>query len=162
MIAGRLCTRWGRGDLSQLIGELTAEGRLLGLFKNKQKSEVRPICISGALRRLLCRAYLASLTNQIHDLVSDHQLGVKKGGYEIGAHTMREHAKRAANTGEVILLLDFRNAFNSVDRNLMLRLCAAHLPELAKLAFWIYQNEPNLTTPNDKVINSSTGPNRVV
>ena len=80
-----------------------------------------------------------------------------KGGYEIGIHSMREHAKRAAKTGEVVLLLDFQNAFNSVDRNLMLRLCAAHLPELAKLAFWIYENEPNLSTSNGKAVKSSTG-----
>ena len=93
-IAARLATRWGRGDFSPLVGELTAEGRLLGLFKTCEQLEVRPIVVSCALRRLLCKSYCSTLTKQIHDLVKDHQLGVRKGGYEIGAHAMRELTKQ--------------------------------------------------------------------
>ena len=44
-----------------------------------------------------------------------------KAGYEIGVHAMRGLAERAKQNGWVIMLLDFANAFNSVDRNLMLK-----------------------------------------
>ena len=49
-----------------------------------------------------------------------------KGGYEVGVHAMRELISQAKIMGEVIILLDFANEFNTVDRNLMLRLTAAY------------------------------------
>ena len=74
---------------------------------------------------------------QIRDTITAHvqssQIGVLKGGYEVGVHSMRELAKQAEKFGEIVILLDFANAFNTVDRNLMLRLTAAHCPELTNL-----------------------------
>ena len=78
----------------------------------------------------MTRAYCT----QIHEIITSHvqgsQLGVLKGGYEIGIHAMREMESHARRKGWIIVLLDFANAFNTVDRNLMLRLTAAHCPEL--------------------------------
>ena len=55
------------------------------------------------------------------------------------------------------MLLDFANAFNTVDRNLMLRLATAHCPELAKLTLWLYGQEPHLVTTSGDTLKSSTG-----
>ena len=38
-----------------------------------------------------------------------------KGGYEVGVHAMRELSVQARKSGMVIMLLDFANAFNTVD-----------------------------------------------
>ena len=88
--------------------------------------------------------------NQIRAKIIEHvqksQLGVSRGGYEIGVHSMKELALWAKERGEVIMLLDFANAFNTVDRNLMLILLCTHCPELAKLTFWLYGCEPLLVT----------------
>ena len=54
-------------------------------------------------------------------------------------------------------MLDFANAFNTVDRNLMLRLTAAYCPEHTNLVFWLYEREPHLITTGGDTIKSSTG-----
>ena len=55
------------------------------------------------------------------------------------------------------MLLDFANAFNTVDRNLIFRLVAAHCPELTNLVRWMYELEPHLVTGAGNTVRSSTG-----
>ena len=43
-----------------------------------------------------------------------------KGGYEVGIRAMKQLSAQARESGLVIMLLDFANAFNTIDRNLML------------------------------------------
>ena len=126
------------------LGQLTAMCKLVALWKDESKTDVTPVGIGGALRRLLVRAYGNQIKMQLRLLVQDHQLGVLKAGYEIGIHSMRELSLRCIRTGEVVLILDFKNAFNTIDRNLMLKLAASHLPEMTKLARWLYSNESDL------------------
>ena len=46
---------------------------------------------------------------------------------------MRAMIEQCKKMGEVIMVLDYKNAFNSCDRNMMLQLVAAHVPKLALL-----------------------------
>ena len=126
-------TRWRRGDFPASLGELTAESKLIALFKDEKRIDVRPISVGCSLRRLLTKAYCARTRARISAIVGDTQLGVLKGGYEIGAHAMRSLSEVARSSGEGILLLDFANAFNTVDRNLMMSLTAKLYPELTNL-----------------------------
>ena len=96
--------------------------------------------VGCALRRLLTRAYCAQVRGLINAHVQATQIGVMKGGYEVGVHAMRELVAQAKRLGEVVILLDFANAFNTVDRNLMLRLTAAYCPELTNLVLWLYEH----------------------
>ena len=79
---------------------------------------------------------------------------MRKAGYEIIIQTMRAILKRCHITKEIVLLLDFINAFN---RNLLLLLTAAHVPELTKLVVWLYKNESDLMTSTGDVVTSLTG-----
>ena len=155
--AAHLATRWSKGDFPLLLGELAAESKLIALFKDKRRVDVRPISIGCPLRRLLTKAYCNKLRIEITRIVSPTQLGVLKGGYEIGVHSMRELAKQAATNGDAILLLDFENAFNTSDRDLMISLSARRCPDLTNLTWWLYKKEPRLRTSNGDVIRSSTG-----
>ena len=157
IIIARIATRWGKGDFSPVVGELAAGGRLIGLYKNEAKTDIRPIVVGSALRRLICKAFAREVRNKLHALVSNHQLGVLQGGYEVGVHTMRKLVEQCKESGEVIMVLDFKNAFNSCDRNLMLQLVAAHVPELARLVQWLYQNESHLVTSRGDTVLSSSG-----
>ena len=94
---------------------------------------------------------------QIISHVRESQLGVMKGGYEVGVHAMRELSVQARKSGWVIMLLDFANAFNTVDRNLFLRMATAHCPELANLTLWLYGQESHLVTTRGDTVKSSTG-----
>ena len=157
MKAALLVTRWGRGDYSTSLGELMAESKLIALYKDEKKIDVRPISVGCALRRLLTKAYCARTRARIKSLVQDTQLGVLKGGYEIGVHTMRSLCTVAEHNNEGILLLDFANAFNTVDRKLMILLTAKDCPELANLTWWLYKMEPQLVTSRGDIIRSSSG-----
>ena len=157
IIAGQVATRWGRGDFSSVLGELVAESQLIALYKDENRKDVRPVSVGCSLRRLLTRAYCAQIREIITSHVEATQIGVLKGGYEIGIHSMRELARKASKKGWVVVLLDFANAFNTVDRNLMLRLVAAHCPELTNLVRWLYELEPHLVTGGGDTVRSSTG-----
>ena len=154
--ASLLATRWGRGDFTAALGELVAEAKLIALYKDKKKIDVRPISVGCSLRRLLTKAYCSRTRVRINALVKETQLGVLKAGYEIGVHAMRSLCQEASDNGEGILLLDFANAFNTVDRNLI-SLTAKDCPELTNLTWWLYKLQPWLVSSRGDVIRSSTG-----
>ena len=59
--------------------------------------------------------------------------------------------------GLAILLLDIANAFDTVDRDLMISLASKGCPELVNLTWWLYKLESRLVTNEGHVIRSSTG-----
>ena len=70
---------------------------------------------------------------------------------------MRALVKESATTDDIILTIDYANAFNTADRALMLNLVMTHLPEIAPLVYFLYKNESKLITSNNQAISSSTG-----
>ena len=70
---------------------------------------------------------------------------------------MQSLSLEARQKGEGILLLDFANAFNTVNRNLMMSLAARLCPELTNLTWWLYKLQPWLVTSRGDVIRSSSG-----
>ena len=85
-------------------------------------------------------------------------MGTKRAGYEIGVHVARALAKKCSlSLIEAILLLDFENAFNTVDRNLILKMLVAHIPEAAKLFWWLYHCETDLITSTGATVTNSAG-----
>ena len=83
MVAGQVTTRWGRGDFSNVLGELVAESSLIALYKDDKRKDVRPVSVGCSLRRLLTRAYYAHIRGTISVHVEARQLGVLKRGYEV-------------------------------------------------------------------------------
>ena len=67
----------------------------------------------------------------VEGLKEAHQLYLKKTGYEITIHSTRHLAKLSRITGMVILLIDFENAFNRVDRALLLEFVMSLVPGTA-------------------------------
>ena len=90
-------------------------------------------------------------------MVEDHQLGLKKAGYEIGIHAARHLSKRSRLSGKVILLIYFENAFNQVDRKLLLDLVIALVPEAVSVFWWLYEKETLLMTHGGDRVTCSTG-----
>ena len=67
---------------------------------------------------------------------------------------MRALAKKCLEDGDVILLVDFANAFNACNRNLLIKLVSAYIPEVATLASWIYAEEAELHLDNGQTLHS--------
>ena len=97
------------------------------------------------------------IRRRVEGLTENHQLGLKKTGYEIGVHSERHLAKESRITGWVILLIDFENAFNRVDRALLFELVVALVPETASVFWWLYEKETMLITHRGDEVTCSTG-----
>ena len=105
----------------------------------------------------MTRAHCDQVRQLVANLVEKDQLGMMKSGYEVGVHAMRALAKQCEEDGDVILILDFSNAFNACNRNLLVKLAAAHTPEIAPLVYWLYAEETELFASNGETITSSEG-----
>ena len=78
-------------------------------------------------------------------------------GAETAIHVTRQWAEReAGSSSKGILKLDFRNAFNLVSRDPMLREVDKHFPGLSRWARWCYEQPSNLCFEGHP-LQSSTG-----
>ena len=129
----------------------------VALWKNEKKTSVRPIGIGDSLKGIMTRAHCDQIRLAVAELLDKDQLGMMKGGYETGVHAMRALALQCMQDGEVILIMDFENAFNSCNRNLLIKLAAAHTPEIAPLVYWLHAEETELFVSNGETTISSEG-----
>ena len=76
---------------------------------------VRPIAIGEIPRRILCKAVALATSMDVTDLCGIDQLcsGIK-GGIEGAVHAMRELYEENRKSAWGILLVDAKNAFNSL------------------------------------------------
>ena len=80
-----------------------------------------------------------------------------KAGFEIGLHSARVLANQCKARSEVVFLNDYKNAFNTSSRDMMLKLVKAHVPEVHKAVSWIYKGKPELVTSRGDKILSEEG-----
>jgi hypothetical protein len=96
----------------------------------KSPTTYRPIAVGEFLRRLLGKAIALENSALFKDyLLPKGQLGVAvAGGVEAIPHAIR--IALAADPSLLVLQLDFRNAFNTVDRNVIYQQLEQHFPHL--------------------------------
>jgi hypothetical protein len=102
---------------------ITIGGRLLGLPK-PHKPGVRPICIGNVWRRLLAKGLLARQHVALEAYFLNHHPRVMQfcGGHANGATKLVQllrtvyHAAMHCNSGDAIISLDMKNAFNTISR----------------------------------------------
>ena len=140
-----LSNRIAKGDFSTVIGRITCACWTVALWKNDAKTKVRPISGGGALKKLIVKAHCDQVREELVELVGDSQLGVLKGGFETGIPAMRALAKMCLQDGDVILIVDFANAFNACNRNLLIKLVSTYIPEVATLVFGYMLMKRNFT-----------------
>ena len=124
--------------------EFLAGARLTALAK--PGGDVRPIAAGNILRRIASKCACRLLQARIRSTFGDEQLGVAcRGGAEHIIHTMRNTIDSHWNDQDFsILKVDFKNAFNSVDRGILLRECKQHFPDLFPWVEWCYGGQPIL------------------
>jgi hypothetical protein len=79
-----------------------------------------------------------------------------KLGCEAAIHTTRTFVNNDQNRGKVLLKLDFKNAFNSVERDCILKEVQCHTPLLYPYLYQCYRN-PSTLFFGDHFISSSVG-----
>lgn len=110
--------------------------RLIGIPKKPRG--IRPIAIGETLRRLAAKALVLQFQESACNQLLPIQLGVSiPQATEIIAHAVQawyQHPK----PDEALLLIDFENAYNSLDRQAMVNAVCADAPEFARYAAFCY------------------------
>ena len=157
LVIAKLSNRMVNGHFDKVTGGAYSMMKSVAPWKSKKKDSVRPIGIGDALKGVITRAHCDQIRLTLADLVEKHQLGMLEGGYETGVHTMRALANQCKSDGEVILIYDFRNAFNSCSRNLLVLLSVTCIPDIAHFVHWLYAEESELFSSTGETIISSEG-----
>ena len=99
---------------------------------NKKCGGIRPVAVGKIIRRLVGKALLAEVKEDIATALGPNQFGVgAEGGSQRVAHIMRRlFDSRQGDEDFVVCKFDLQNAFNSGLRQKMLNAVAKLLPGL--------------------------------
>ena len=121
----------------------------------KKDGGLRPIAIGSVYRRLPCRIAAHHVADRLAPEFRPVQLGVgTRLGCEAAVHAAREFLSAVTDVSNpsVLVKVDVRNAFNTVRRDVMLKIFSNRCPEAYRLAFQAY------STPTPLHIGESTIP----
>ena len=136
LLARRLCTTFvDHNGLSAFFA-----CRLIALDKCPG---VRPIGICETARRIISKAVLYAIRDDIQDVAGSLQLCAGQiAGIEAAVHFMRESFQSEGT--EALLLVDASNAFNSLNRDAALDNIRHVCPSLSTVLINIYRNATEL------------------
>ena len=104
---------------------------------------VRPIGIGEVVRRIMGKAILATIGDDIQEAVGALQVCAgQQAGCEAAVYAMREISEDPSS--EAVLLVDASNAFNTLNRNVALLNINKKCPPLAKVLINTYRHDPQL------------------
>src|SRR5215471_17698081 len=127
--------------------------RLIAL--EKKSGGYRPIAVGYTFRRLAAKC-VNKQAQKFADYFRPLQLGVAvSGGCEAAVHATRRFMENMADD-DVIVKLDFSNAFNSVRRDAVLHAISTKLPEIYRFCFTSY-SEASFLQFGDRSILSQEG-----
>lgn len=136
-----------RGDLPMEAAPFLCSAKLVPLRKPGAKMAVRPIAVGECLRRLVGKIAMRSTNvKEGIDAMVPRQLGVAvEGACETTAMALQHwvHAHKS-ETDWGVLQVDLANAFNSVDRAVLLEQVAARVPTLSSWAQYCYKGHSHL------------------
>ena len=123
---------------------------------NKKDGGIRPIAVGCTLRRLAVKVGIRPLADRLGESLRPIQVGVAtRGGCEAAAHAARQYLGRDAHR-RVLFKLDMANAFNSLRRDVFLRIARERTREMYK-SLWQAYSEPSTLFYGSRFIRSSTG-----
>ena len=106
----------------------------------KKKGGLRPIAVGESLRRLTAKCLCQEHKEAAETYLWPVQVGCgTRLGSEVAVHTVRQWCRRhAGNPGKVLVKIDFKNAFNCIDRSVFFREVQEVLPGLSRWVQWCY------------------------
>ena len=122
----------------------------------KKDGGVRPIAVGQTLRRLVGKCAGLRIVQSMGAVLAPYQLGY---GIPLGCEAAAHAARRFLNnmsSGQVLLKLDFCNAFNSLRRDKMLSAVKVAAPDLFKFVCSAYERPSSLFC-GDHILDSAEG-----
>jgi hypothetical protein len=107
---------------------------------NKKDGGIRPIAVGNTLRRMISKAACKAVTAKMAAYFIPVQIGFGvPRATEAAVHAARAYVA-SLQTGEGVLKLDFKNAFNMVNRDSMFQIVREQLPELYSFVHMCYSS----------------------
>lgn len=126
-----------RGKMNSRLTEIMYGASLSAL--NKELGGIRPIAVGNTFRRLAAKLACASVRTNMSSKFAPRQVGYGiRGGCEAAAHATRTFIKKNSNRRAVVLKIDFRNAFNEVDRDKFLTEMKLNCPSIYPFLWQCY------------------------
>ena len=113
----------------------------------KKDGGLRPIAVGEVLRRLTSKCVVRAVQSEAVTILSPLQVGV---GVSAGCEAIVHSLASILNDGSILpesrctLLVDFSNAFNSIDRGLMFEEARARIPSMSSWLECCYSSQPLL------------------
>ena len=143
------------GKVNDKIQATFHGGNLTAL--EKPDGGARPVVSSHTIRRLAAKILMSKLRSYCEKEFRPHQMGVgtPKGG-EAAVHAVRAYVESDSVQDQVLLKIDFKNAFNSVHRDVALKLVKEKVPEIYGFIYQCYEESSYLFFGDD-TLDSSEG-----
>lgn len=118
----------------------------------KKDGGLRPIAIGSKFRRITAKISCGSVKEEIGEYLRPHLIGVNtKGGCEAAIHTCRSYVSKNRRTRKVILKIDFKNAFNCVERDILLKAIKERAPSIYAFMWQCYSSTSCLFFGNEQI-----------
>ncbi len=143
-----------RGEIPDFVTPIFFGASLCALAK--KDGGVRPIAVGNTFRRLATKVGLKPLSAGLGQHLRPVQLGFgTSGGCEAAVHATHTYLSQTQSKG-VLLKIDMRNAFNSIRRDVFLRVARERIPTLYPLLWQAYA-KPSVLFFGETIIHSTTG-----
>ncbi|GKC32182.1 putative reverse transcriptase domain-containing protein, partial [Tanacetum coccineum] len=132
------------GKCPKMLGEYIASAPLTPLVKSG--CSIRPIAVGIVWRRLVSKVCATMIGHSLDTYLNDLQFGfgVSGGGEAILHAVNRLSEDRSDDIGLSMLLVDFKNAFNLVDREAMLQEVRIRCPAISRRVEFCYSKPARL------------------
>ena len=123
-------------------------------LKKRRVVGFAPIAVGSTIRRLASKCTFLEALECIPHLLSPYQLGFSvPGGAKAAVHATRIYLNYLPPQ-KALLKIDFRSAFNSSRRDMILEVVEAHIPELLPFVHSVYSAPSRLLREDDQILQS--------
>lgn len=151
----RLCNFILSGNVNQNICKYLYGASLCAL--RKKCGDIRPIAIGNFFRRLVSKLVCSKIKNEIVPYFCPHQVVFgSRLGCESAIHAVRSTVLNSRNTPKIVLKVDYKNAFNSIERDAMLTEIMKKAPKMYSY-LWQCYSEPSNLYCGENMIRSEVG-----
>jgi hypothetical protein len=138
------------------LASILVSGTLVPILK--KDGGIRPIVVGEVFRRLISKLCVSAVSNVATEYLEPLQLGVGvQGGCEAVLHSFNRSIRNPnLDQDSILSLVDFKNAFNEVNRNYFLHEVQLKYPKIYPWVVFCYSIEAPLFFENH-IISASTG-----
>ena len=135
--ATRLVNYLAGGLAPAFLQPFIAGGVSIALEKNA--TSVRPLCCGDPFRRLVAKCFCVAGKDEISKAFKGRNFGVGcPGGVEVVAHSLRDTLLRHKDSKLGLLKIDFRNAFNEINRDHFVKAACEMFSFMSNWTSWCY------------------------